>query len=87
MPTQKTKKVVDHKFGCTCPYADPCNADRACLSASVEWNQVRAGFAQASALGAIADKLDELATAPLMGTDRNAISEIASAIRQGKEEA
>lgn len=69
-----------------------CSPDEPCSTASVEWNAVRASFAQAAALkplGRIGSMLEELATAPLMGTDKDAIahglSALADAIREGRE--
>jgi hypothetical protein len=61
-----------------------CDSHEPCPTASVEWNAVRASFASALALkplSKIASNLEELATAPIMGTDREALSSVASAIQ------
>ena len=66
----------------------PCEAFLACPTAAPEWNAVRAAFALAEALKPlvrIAKNLEELATAPLMGTDKDALSAVASAISQAAE--
>src|SRR3990167_8687181 len=84
-------------YGCRCDksqakyfFSDgrpaPCPIREACPTASAEWNRVRAAFAVVDALGplsGIRSALEELATAPLIGNDRDSLSAIACAGGKG----